>query len=147
MPITYTNYFDDLLDDLRAFLRTEFSDVAILKGDSAPVPNQPTIILEPLDKQIDGEETTNDKRMKFRVAILCILLDANIENAVIRLTDMTEHVEQLLHNNKKYPAASGATWLNSFVQNAEYGIREQGGHFLRVSRILWEGEQIVARAT
>lgn len=142
MPITYTNHFNSLIDDIVAFLRTEFDQsVAILKGDAEPIPNQPMIIIEPLDKLTDSEASSGQKMMTFQVAFSCTLWDGNIENGVVQITDLAEHLEQLLLNNKKYPDNSGASWLNSFPGRTEYGIRNQGGHFLKASRLVWTAEK------
>ena len=137
MPITYTNEFINFLNDLRALLRTEFANIPILLGDENMVTNMDTIVIEPIRKSTNSEATTQKKDLTFVVSIMIYLLDANQENAQIRLTDLTEHVEQLLLNNKKYPTDSGASWHNSEVDVAEYGQTHRGGQFIRVTRIGW----------
>ena len=146
MPITFTNHFNGLLDDLVAFFQTEFGhEVAIIKGDAEPVSNQPMIIIEPLSKDTDSEVTNAQKKMTFQVAFFCTLWDGNASNGVIQITQLAERLEQLLLNNKKYPDNSGASWVNSFPGRSEYGIRKQGGHFLKASRITWTFDKWATR--
>ena len=137
MPITYTNEFKTFLDLVRGLLQTEFPTVTILLGDEKLSTVKPTIVMEPELKRVNSEVTTQKKDLRYVVLFLVYLFDANQENAMIRLTDQMEHLEQLLENNKKYPTDSGNSWHNSEVEAAEYGQIERQGQFFRVARLRW----------
>lgn len=149
MPITFVNYMKTLVDDVRALTRAEFDSdtpgVATLIGDLKSLTNQPQIVIDPVSKLTDSEFAIDKKKIDMTLDLFCYLYDGNQENGIIRITDMTERLEQLLLNNKKYPAASGLSWDNSFVGDISYGIRQNGNDFLRASRLRWRAVRYLAR--
>ena len=137
---SYTNYFDNLINDLRTIFRTEFSGAAVYKGDLNVLGQVPAIGIEPADKITDSEFSNNKKNFTFRVNIWLYLTDSNDDNAVIQITDFAEHVEELLIDNKKYPSGNGNSWRNSFVERTEFGLKANAkGVLLRTARITWSG--------
>lgn len=145
--ISYTAYFQILLDDLRDLLAAEFTTMAVIIGDTTNLDTMPRIVLEPYSKKLDSEKTYVNKEMNFVMHFWVFVYHTDEEDKLNTLTDIAEHLEQLLLNNKKYPTSNdGSKWENSWPEgDIDYGAMNKAGSLIRSALLKWRFKKYAAR--
>lgn len=144
---TYTNDYYLFMQDLQTLIRTEFTSYAVLIGDTTDKSTMPRIVIEPYDDNLDSEFTLGKKKDDFIVDIWVFCYHTEDEEGVKLCVDITEHLKQLLLNNKKYPSVSDdSSWSNAWPEGAiNYGAVNNAGDLLRTSKSRWRFMKINTR--
>ena len=119
MPITFTNNWKNILDELESILRTEFKGaLPIYKGDKAPA-GSTYLQLNPVGSELLEYNVTSETR-EFTVQILYYFLEANVrDSAMDHILRMVSRIEALIHDNTAMTLSDNSNAFNCRMQSTE----------------------------
>ena len=119
MPITFTNNWKNILDELESIFKTEFKGaLPIYKGDKAPA-GSTYLQLNPVGSELLEYNVTSETR-EFTVQILYYFLEANVrDSAMDHILRMVSRIEALIHDNTAMTLSDNSKAVNCRMQSTE----------------------------
>ena len=119
MPITFTNNWKNILDELESIFKTEFKGaLPIYKGDKAPA-GSTYLQLNPVGSELLEYNVTSETR-EFTVQILYYFLEANVrDSAMDHILRMVSRIEALIHDNTAMTLSDNSNAFNCRMQSTE----------------------------
>ena len=119
MPITFTNNWKNILDELESIFKTEFKGaLPIYKGDKAPA-GSTYLQLNPVGSELLEYNVTSETR-EFTVQILYYFLEANVrDSAMDHILRMVSRIEALIHDNTAMTISDNSKAVNCRMQSTE----------------------------
>ena len=119
MPITFTNNWKNILDELESIFKTEFKGaLPIYKGDKAPA-GSTYLQLNPVGSELLEYNVTSETR-EFTVQILYYFLEANVrDSAMDHILRMVSRIEALIHDNTAMTLSDSSKAVNCRMQSTQ----------------------------
>ena len=119
MPITFTNNWKNILDELESIFKTEFKGaLPVYKGDKAPA-GSTYLQLNPVGSELLEYNVTSETR-EFTVQILYYFLEANVrDSAMDHILRMVSRIEALIHDNTAMTLSDNSKAVNCRMQSTE----------------------------
>ena len=119
MPITFTNNWKNILDELESIFKNEFKGaLPIYKGDKAPA-GSTYLQLNPVGSELLEYNVTSETR-EFTVQILYYFLEANVrDSAMDHILRMVSRIEALIHDNTAMTLSDNSKAVNCRMQSTE----------------------------
>ena len=119
MPITFTNNWKNILDELESIFKTEFKGaLPIYKGDKAPA-GSTYLQLNPVGSELLEYNVSSETR-EFTVQILYYFLEANVrDSAMDHILRMVSRIEALIHDNTAMTLSDNSNAFNCRMQSTE----------------------------
>ena len=119
MPITFTNNWKNILDELESIFKTEFKGaLPVYKGDKAPA-GSTYLQLNPVGSELLEYNVTSETR-EFTVQILYYFLEANVrDSAMDHILRMVSRIEALIHDNTAMTLSDSSKAVNCRVQSTQ----------------------------
>ena len=119
MPITFTNNWKNILDELESIFKTEFKGaLPIYKGDKAPA-GSTYLQLNPVGSELLEYNVSSETR-EFTVQILYYFLEANVrDSAMDHILRMVSRIEALIHDNTAMTLSDSSKAVNCRMQSTQ----------------------------
>ena len=119
MPITFTNNWKNILDELESIFKNEFKGaLPIYKGDKAPA-GSTYLQLNPVGSELLEYNVSSETR-EFTVQILYYFLEANVrDSAMDHILRMVSRIEALIHDNTAMTLSDNSKAVNCRMQSTE----------------------------
>ena len=119
MPITFTNNWKNILDELESIFKTEFKGaLPIYKGDKAPA-GSTYLQLNPVGSELLEYNVSSETR-EFTVQILYYFLEANVrDSAMDHILRMVSRIEALIHDNTAMTLSDSSNAFNCRMQSTQ----------------------------
>ena len=119
MPITFTNNWKNILDELESIFKTEFKGaLPVYKGDKAPA-GSTYLQLNPVGSELLEYNVTSETR-EFTVQILYYFLEANVrDSAMDHILRMVSRIEALIHDNTAMTLSDSSKAVNCRMQSTQ----------------------------
>tara|TARA_R100001594_G_C4036061_1_gene262211 strand:+ start:1434 stop:1865 length:432 start_codon:yes stop_codon:yes gene_type:complete len=119
MPITFTNNWKNILDELESIFKTEFKGaLPVYKGDKAPA-GSTYLQLNPVGSELLEYNVSSETR-EFTVQILYYFLEANVrDSAMDHILRMVSRIEALIHDNTAMTLSDSSNAFNCRMQSTQ----------------------------
>ena len=119
MPITFTNNWKNILDELESIFKTEFKGaLPVYKGDKAPA-GSTYLQLNPVGSELLEYNVSSETR-EFTVQILYYFLEANVrDSAMDHILRMVSRIEALIHDNTAMTLSDSSKAVNCRMQSTQ----------------------------